>query len=252
MAWHAAAALAILRLVFPRVDADRRRGLVGWWAAKLLRIVGVTAHIEGDPPARGELAAMVAANHVSWLDIFALQAVSPTRFVAKSEVRDWPIAGWIAERAGTLFIRRAQKRDIARINDMVRGALEAGDCVGIFPEGMTTEGDELLKFHSSLFEPAVANRARVHPCAIRYEHEDGSLCRAMAYVGELSFMQSLGLVIRQRRVVVRVRFAAPIDAAGTSRRELAAGCRAAVANLLGLESPGTTPRSGVGPATAPP
>lgn len=252
MAWHAAAALAILRLVFPRADADRRRGLVGWWAGKLLRIVGVTAHIEGDPPAPGELAAMVAANHVSWLDIFALQAVRPTRFVAKSEVRDWPIAGWIAERAGTLFIRRSQRRDIARINDIVRRALDEGDCVGVFPEGMTTEGDQLLKFHSSLFEPAVANRAHVHPCAIRYEHEDGSLCRAMAYVGELSFMQSLGLVIRQRRVVVRVRFAAPIDAAGTTRRELAAGCRAAVASLLGLESPGTAPRRGAGPAGAPP
>jgi 1-acyl-sn-glycerol-3-phosphate acyltransferase len=228
----------------------RRRALVGWWAGKLLRIVGVSARVEGDPPAPGERGAMIAANHVSWLDIFALQSVRPTRFVAKSEVRDWPIAGWIAERAGTLFIRRSQKRDIARINEMVRGALEAGDCVGIFPEGATTEGDELLKFHSSLFEAAVANRARVHPCAIRYEHEDGSLCRAMAYVGELSFMQSLGLVIRQRRVVVRVRFAPAVEAEGAARRELAATCRTAVASLLGLESPGTAPRRPAGPEGA--
>ena len=252
MAWHAAAALAILRLVFPRASSERKRALVGWWAGKLLRIVGVTARIEGDPPAQGEAGAVIAANHVSWLDIFALQAVRPTRFVAKSEVRDWPIAGWIAERAGTLFIRRSQKRDISRINDMVRGALEGGDCVGIFPEGMTTEGDELLKFHSSLFDAAVSHHARVHPCAIRYEHEDGSLCRAMAYVGELSFMQSLGLVIRQRRVVVRVRFAPPMDGGGATRRELAARCRAVVASLLGLESPGTAPRRGAGPAAAPP
>jgi 1-acyl-sn-glycerol-3-phosphate acyltransferase len=252
MAWHAAAALAILRLVFPRAGAERKRALVGWWAGKLLRIVGVAARIEGEPPAPGEAGAMIAANHVSWLDIFALQAVRPTRFVAKSEVRDWPIAGWIAERAGTLFIRRSLRRDVGRINDMVRGALDAGDCVGIFPEGMTTEGDELLKFHSSLFEPAVANRARVHPCAIRYEHADGSLCRAMAYVGELSFMQSLGLVIRQRRVVVLIRFAPPVDAAGATRRDLAATCRVAVASLLGLEAPGTGPRTSADHAAAPP
>jgi len=251
MTWHAAAALAILRLVFPRVGPPRHRALVGWWAGKLLRIVGVAARVEGDPPAPGEVAAMIAANHVSWLDIFALQAVRPTRFVAKSEVRDWPIAGWIAERAGTLFIRRGLRRDVTRINEKVHDALACGDCVGIFPEGTTTEGDELLKFHSSLFEPAVSNRAHVHPCAIRYEHADGSLCRAMAYVGELSFMQSLGLALRQRGVVARIRFGEPIEAAEVPRRELASLCRARVATLLGLESPGTAPRTGGDPPGAP-
>ena len=245
------AALAILRLVFPRASADRRRALVGWWAAKLLRIVGLTVRIEGAPPLADETGAMIAANHVSWLDIFALQSVRPTRFVAKSEVRDWPIAGWIAERAGTLFIRRGLRRDVGRINEIVRRALQGGDCVGIFPEGTTTEGDELAKFHSSLFEPAVANRARVHPCAIRYEHADGSLCRAVAYVGEISFMQSLGLAIRQRGVVARLSFGEPLEAAGLPRRELAADCRASVASLLGLECPGTTPRTGAGPPAAP-
>ena len=195
---------------------------------------------------------MIAANHVSWLDIFVLQAVHPTRFVAKSEVRDWPIAGWIAERSGTLFIRRSLRRDIARINELVQGALDAGDCVGIFPEGGTTEGDELLKFHSSLFAAAAANRARVHPCAIRYQRADGTLCRAMAYVGEQSFMQSMGLVIRQRGVVVRVRFAPVMDAGAGSRRELAAACRASVASLLGLEPPGTAPRRAAGREGGPP
>jgi 1-acyl-sn-glycerol-3-phosphate acyltransferase len=106
---------------------------------------------------------MIAANHVSWLDIFALSAAWPTRFVAKSEIRDWPAAGWIAERAGTLFIRRERKRDIARIHEQIHEVLERGDCVGLFPEGTTSEGDTLLKFHASLFEPAIANGARVHP-----------------------------------------------------------------------------------------
>ena len=252
MAGHAVAAVAILRLVFPRASPARRRALNGWWAAKLLRIVGVAVQVEGDPPAAGETGAMVAANHVSWLDIFAVQAIHPTRFVAKSEVRDWPLAGWIAERAGTLFIRRGLRRDTARINDLVHAALEQGDCVGIFPEGTTTEGDDLLKFHSSLFEPAVANAAHVHPCAIRYEHADGSLCRAIAYVGELSFMQSLGLTIRQRGVVVRVRFAPALSAGGVHRRELAAASRERIASLLGLSPPGTAPRSASGPAAAPP
>jgi 1-acyl-sn-glycerol-3-phosphate acyltransferase len=252
MAAHALVATAILRLVFPRAAAVRRRTLVGWWAAKLLRIVGVAVEVQGDPPGAGEVGAMIAANHVSWLDIFAVQAVRPTRFVAKSEVRDWPLAGWIAERAGTLFIRRGLRRDTARINDLVHAALAEGDCVGFFPEGTTTEGDTLLRFHTSLFEPAVANRAHVHPCAIRYEHADGTLCRALAYVGELSFMQSLGLAIRQRGVVARVRFAPAVETAGATRREVAAAARARVASLLGLASPDTPPRSGVDRPGAPP
>ena len=249
---HALSALAILRFVFPRVSPGRRRALVGWWAAKLLRIVGISARVEGEPPAALEVGAMIAANHVSWLDIFALQSVRPTRFVAKSEVRDWPIAGWIAERSGTLFIRREVKRDVGRINEIVQRALEGGDCVGIFPEGTTTEGDELARFHTSLFAPACANAAHVHPCAVRYEHADGTLCRAVAYVGDISFMQSLGLAIRQRGVTVQVRFGVPIEAALRPRRELAAACRASIASLLGLESPGTAPRTGGGREAAPP
>lgn len=247
MASHALIATLILRLVFPRASPARRRSLVGWWAGKLLRIVGVSVQVEGDPPGAAEAGAMVAANHVSWLDIFAIQAVRPTRFVAKSEVRDWPLAGWIAERAGTLFIRRGLRRDTARINEHVHAALADGDCVGIFPEGTTTEGDTLLKFHASLFEPAVANQAHVHPCAIRYEHADGALCRALAYVGDISFMQSLGLAIRQRGVVARVRFAPVVETAGLARREVAAAARGRIASLLALESPGTAPRTGADP-----
>src|SRR5688572_12052383 len=240
MVLHALAGALILRLVFPRSSPGRRRALVGWWAGKLLRIVGVAVRVEGDPPA-ASAGAVIAANHVSWLDIFAVQAVHPTRFVAKSEIRDWPVAGWIAERAGTLFIRRGLRRDTARINELVHAALSQGDCVGIFPEGTTTEGDTLLKFHSSLFEPAVANAARVHPCAIRYQHADGTPCRAIAFVGDLSFMQSLGLTIRQRGVVASVSFAPAVDAGILSRREVAAAARERVAKLLGLPPADTAP-----------
>lgn len=252
MASHALAATLILKLVFPRVGAARHRALVGWWSAKLLRIVGVEVRVEGDPPARDEVGAMIAANHVSWLDIFAISSVRSTRFIAKSEIRDWPLAGWIAERAGTLFIRRERRRDTARINDLVHAALAEGDCVGLFPEGCTTEGDRLLAFHTSLFEPAVANRACVHPCALRYEYADGTHCRAIAYVGELSFMQSLGLVIRQRGVVARVRFAPGVPTEGGTRRTVAESAQAGVASLLGLVPEDRRPRTPPGPPAAPP
>lgn len=250
MLLHALEGALILRVVFPRASARRRRELVGWWSAKLVRIAGVTTHVGGTPPAPGEVGAMIAANHVSWLDIFVVSGIVSTRFIAKSEIRDWPMAGWIAERAGTLFIRRDRRRDTARMAEIVRAALAQGDCVGLFPEGATTEGDTLGRFHTSLFEPAVANRAHVHPCALRYEHPDGTLCRAAAYVGELSFMQSMGLVLRQRGLVARVQFAPVVETVGRTRREVAAQAQAAVASLLGLPAD-RAPRTPAGPPTEP-
>ena len=232
---HVVAALVILRFVFPRVARERRRAFHGWWSQKLVRVLGLETRVEGAVPPQRELGAMIAANHVSWIDVFFVSSVRPTRFIAKSEVRDWPVAGWIAERAGTLFVRRARRRDTARINELVRVALAEGDCVGLFPEATTTMGDSLLEFHSSLFEPASANEAHVHPVAIRYEHADGSLCRAMAY-GDLSFMQSLALIARQRGVVARLMFAEVIEARGRTRRELARIAQDRIATLLGLSA----------------
>jgi 1-acyl-sn-glycerol-3-phosphate acyltransferase len=241
MLGHAVAAALLLRLAYPRISAGRRRALMRWWSAKLLRILGIRTRVHGTVPGAARQGAMIAANHVSWLDIFLLSSAHPTRFIAKSEIRDWPAAGWIADKAGTIFIRRDQWRDTARINERVHAALEAGDCVGLFPEGITTAGDTLLKFHSALFESSVANHARVHPAAIRYESHDGSLCREMSFAGDRSFMESLALIIRQKAVVATVRFAEPIDTEGATRREVSAAARARVASLLGLESPGTAP-----------
>lgn len=221
-----------------------------WWSAKLLRILNVTPAATGTPPG-GDAGVMIAANHVAWLDIFLVSSVRPTRFVAKSEIRDWPIAGWIAERAGTLFIRRDQMHDMARIDAKVRDALVQGDCVGLFPEGTTTEGDTLRKFHSSLFEPAVANGAAVYPVAIRYEHPDGTLCRAVSFAGERTFMQSMGLIIRQRAVVARICFSPPVTTRGAGRRDVAREAERAIASLLGLPSPGSWPRRGADRRAAP-
>jgi len=250
---HLAHAALILRFVYARADRQRRRAIYQGWSAKLLAILAVDARVAGPlPGARGPEQAMIAANHVSWIDVAAISSVCPTRFIAKSEIRDWPIVGWICERAGTLFIRRARRHDTVRINEMVHAALADGDCVGLFPEGTTTEGDRVLKFHSSLFEPAVANRARVHPVALRYEHLDGTLCRAAGFVGELTFAQSMGLIARQKAIVARVMFAEPIDCDGLTRREVARLAQERVATLLGLPPLDSAPRTLSGPPGAPP
>jgi 1-acyl-sn-glycerol-3-phosphate acyltransferase len=234
MAGHAALAALLLRTVYPRVSHDRRRRMLRWWSAKLLRILNVSLQVAGPAPGVYARGAMIAANHVSWLDIFLISSVKPTCFIAKDEVLEWGMVGWIAEAAGTLFIRKGEWRHTMRINEIVGEALAEGQCVGLFPEGVTTEGDTLLKFHSSLFQSAVANDAHVHPAAIRYERSDGSLCREMSFRGERTFIESLRLIIDEPAVAARISFGAPVETSGAHRRQVAAATRGQVAQLLGM------------------
>jgi 1-acyl-sn-glycerol-3-phosphate acyltransferase len=231
---HIGAAFIVLRFVWPRADANRRHEIAVRWSKDLLAILAIHVRLEGKPPPHARHGAMIAANHVSWADIFAIAAVRHTRFIAKSEIRDWPLAGWLAQKSGTIFITRARRHDTARINALVHDALAGGECVGLFPEGTTTEGDRLLKFHSSLFAPAVANNARIYPVAIRYEKADGTPLRSVAYVGDLSFAQSVALAVGTRETIVRLAFALPIDPGPLSRHDVALEAHRRVASLLGL------------------
>jgi 1-acyl-sn-glycerol-3-phosphate acyltransferase len=244
---HLASAFLTLRFVWPRADAHRRHEIAIRWASELLAIFAIRLRLEGRPPPRGRHGAMIAANHVSWVDIFAIGSVRHTRFIAKSEIRDWPLAGWLAEKSGTIFIRRARRHDTARINALVHDALAGGECVALFPEGTTTEGNRLLKFHSSLFEPAVANSARIYPAAVRYERADGTPLHEAAYVGEQSFGQSLAVIIGTRETIVRLQFADPIETDGLTRHEAAAEAHRRVADLLGLATTVTSTGRRAGP-----
>src|SRR5262249_4107463 len=133
-------------------------------------------------------------------------------------------------------IRRDQLRDMARINALVHDALAAGDCVGLFPEGITSEGDTLHKFHSALFESAVANEAHVHPAAIRYEKPDGSLLREFSFRGERTFPESIRLILGERRATARIAFAPAVETRGAHRRDVARVSEERVASLLGMDT----------------
>ena len=128
----------------------------------------------------------------------------PVRFVGKAEIRKWPLVGWLCARAGTLFIHRARRQDTLRVNEVVAGALRNGDVFAVFPEGTTTDGSIVLKFHSSLLQPALEARAVLQPVALRYEREDGSLCTEAAYDGPKSVWDALTGIVSQRSVIVHV------------------------------------------------
>ncbi len=235
-----AGALTIL-LLFPWLEPDERGRRVVAWARRLLAIARVQVAVEGRAPAvRGE-GALIVANHVSWLDIHVLHSLLPSRFVSKAEVRDWPLIGWMAARAGTLYLERRRKTDARRVNEEMAALLRAGQCLALFPEGTTTDGTRVLPFYASLLQPAVAAGARVWPVAIRYRHPDGRLCLEAAYHGPISLGQSLRRILSQNGIVAQVSFLPPIAAVGLHRRELAARAEAAIRARLEGDAAGTRP-----------
>ena len=234
---HVAVGLIAVGVLFPRVSAHRRAIITGWWARKLLRILNILLSIHGARPSADARNLIIAANHISWVDIFVINATQPARFIAKAEIRDWPVAGWLSDKAGTIFIRRTRRSDTAKINQIMHDALAEGASIGFFPEGTTTSGDKLLKFHTSLFEPAVANAATIAPAAIAYRTSDGEPSAAAAFIGELSFAESIAMIISEKSMIAEITFAPKIEAAGLTRRELALKSEAAIAAILDVPLP---------------
>lgn len=234
---HVGVGMVAVGAIYPRVSARRRAIITGWWARKLLRILNILLSIHGARPLEDARNLIVAANHISWVDIFVINATHPSRFIAKAEIRDWPIAGWLSDKAGTIFIRRTRRSDTVKISETMHNALAEGATIGFFPEGTTTSGDKLLKFHTSLFEPAVANTATIAPAAIRYRASDGEPSAAAAFIGELSFAESIAMIISEKSLIAEITFAPQIEAAGLSRRELALSSEAAIAKILNVPLP---------------
>ena len=247
---HIGVALIAVGLLFPRVSVQRRAAITGWWARKLLRILNILLSVHGARPAKAARKLIVTANHISWVDIFVINAAQPARFIAKAEIRDWPIAGWLCEKSGTIFIRRTRRSDTAKINETMHKVMAEGSTIGFFPEGTTTAGDKLLKFHTSLFEPAVANSAIIAPAAIGYRTSDGESTNAAAFIGELSFAESVARIISAKSMIAEITFAPQIDATGMTRRDLALTSEVAIARILNVPLPHAHLRVGADGALA--
>lgn len=226
--------------IYPHVDQQWQRRMAKNWSARLLSILSIRLCYQGTPPALETSRAMLAANHVSWLDVYSLQTVCPARFVAKAEIRGWPLLGWLSRNAGTLFIERSKRSDTARINKHISEALASGDRVAVFPEGTTGDGKALMHFHASLLQPAVNVEAMLYPVAIRYTNMAGEISTAAPYVN-ISMIESLRRILKEPWINVELIFGTPIDSNGKNRRELARWVEHAIADALFLPVPHKTP-----------
>jgi 1-acyl-sn-glycerol-3-phosphate acyltransferase len=232
--------------IYPHLNQAVQRRMAQNWSARLLSILNVKLHCRGEPPAADIRRAMLAANHVSWLDVYSINAICPSRFIAKSEIRGWPFFGWLSHNVGTLFIERSKRSDTARINEHIVEALINGYRVAVFPEGATTDGTMLWHFHASLLQAAVTVEAMLYPVAIRYRDASGEISKAAPYAG-ISLLQSLKRVLQEQRIDVELIFSAPIESAGKNRRELARGVESAIASALSLPIPHRKPGKSADP-----
>lgn len=234
-AWHVAAHLlggvAQIRGDFPRLSRDERHERVQAWAREMLKRLRVELEVVGAPARSGPM--LLVANHVSWLDIVALHATCHCRFVAKSDVKRWPLIGALASGGDTLYVERRSRRDARRIVDEMARALRDRHIVAVFPEGTTGDGAAVLPFHGNLIQAAISADAPAQPVALRFaERGSPAPSRAVRYAAEDSLVGSIWRTLRARGLRARLAFGAPQRAAGRDRRAWASDLRAQIAAML--------------------
>jgi 1-acyl-sn-glycerol-3-phosphate acyltransferase len=242
-ALHVLLGIAIILLIFPWVGQSSRNRIKRRWSRTLIALSGARLIVSGQPiddtlrrtgiapHAPGPL---VLANHISWMDIFAINAVMPARFVAKSEIRKWPLLGMLVTGGGTLYIERGRRHAVAALNHAVREHLAAGEIVVVFAEGTTGDGSRVLPFHSNMIAPAIDLGTAVWPVAVRYT-EHGARTRAAAFVDDTSLLKSFGQILVARQLAVEICVLPAIDPRDSpNRHALARIAHDAIERHLGV------------------
>jgi lyso-ornithine lipid O-acyltransferase len=218
----------LLRCVFcPKSSRRLKRAL---WLQQICRRVGRIFRLEiqfdGAIPGCG----LLVCNHVSYMDILVLVSLAPAVFVAKREVKSWPVMGLLARLGGTVFINRQRRTHVGEVNDEIQAALDDSALVVVFPEGTSSDGRDVLPFKSSLLEPATQQKHPLTVGRVRYTLADGGDDEAVAYWGDAVFFTHLLELLSRDKVRASVRFA-PVTDHGNDRKELAQQLHAAVVGL---------------------
>ena len=212
---------------FRLVGPGGRAWSIRTFARGLLAVCGVQLKAAGAAPIPAP--ALLVGNHVSWLDIFVVHALQPVTFIAKSEIRSWPVIGTLVSASGTLFIERGNRAAMPRVIDEAVSRFGRQERVMFFPEGTTSDGTSLLKFHSSLF--VLAERQPdlpVVPVSIQYSSG------RTAYIGDMTLLRSMVTILSGPSVAVSLQIQPPLSVGDRRRQVLAEAARESVA--LGLRS----------------
>lgn len=220
----------LVATTFPRRSLASQRRAKRDWSRQILGHLGVKLKVRGKVPAGGVL---IVANHVSWLDIYAINAARPCAFVCKDDVRGWPVLGWLTARSETVFIQRGNRRAAHRTAEALSDALRAKAAIVVFPEGTTTDGSHMLPFRPALLQSAVDAGVPVVPVALRYREAKHEISQAAAYAGDTTLWQCLRAIAFADRMVVEVTVLPEIDARH-ERAHLAAHAKHEIASALDI------------------
>ena len=213
-----------------KLGCDASRAECAEWlhqsCARGLSAIHVHLSSAGALPSHG----LIVSNHLSYLDILVMSAAVPCVFVSKAEVEQWPIFGRYARWAGSVFVRRHDQEDAARANASVAEALKIGVPVVLFPEGTTTDGQSVLRFHSTMLQPAIDAGALVTPCSIRYELDNGVVEREVCWWGDMALLGHALNLLAKKTIRATIAFGEPMPATG-DRQQLSQTLHRAVLRL---------------------
>lgn len=229
---HVFAGFLMIFLFFRRkgCDTPMKRLLFQWWLKNVCRILKINVVVRGTPSDES----FVVANHVSWLDIPVLASVWHGDFLAKEEIGAWPLLGWMVRHSGTILIRRGCFASFHYVVGRLQQRLRHGRGMCIFPEGTTTDGRSLRRFHPRLFEAAIHTDAWVQPVALRYFDPDGNLHPCAPFIGDDDFISHLVRLLRGPVLNAEVIFLPRLAARGHAAKSLADFAQWQVSEVLNL------------------
>lgn len=206
-----------LRHLNNNLPSPRQQQIITRWMRRLSLILGLQIEVKGELP---KPPVLVVANHISWLDIPVLMSLLPVTMISMAEVKQWPVVGVLAMRSGTLFIQRGAVNAARQAAEQMTWRLVRGSSVAVFPEGMSTSGETVQRFHARLFSAAVYTSVKVQPVALQYPHPNG-VNPCVSLVNNPNLVHHTLRVMAHPHTQVKVTLAKPIVTAQQDRRTVA-------------------------------
>jgi len=200
--------------------------VIVWWMNMFAFLIGLRVHVQGKP-----VVGLLAANHISWLDIIALDTVIASRFVSKDDVLRWPVIGLLPKWSGTFFLQRGSASAVSRLNEEIQLALRDKATVAVFPEGTTHDGREVHRFYSAILQAGIDADVPVQAVAIRYirnEQRD----KVAPFIDNLHFLRHFLGILQAPSTHAYFYFCDPVMAKGMTRKQLAEQLQARIADVF--------------------
>src|SRR5262245_13416247 len=196
------------------------------WCRFACRVLGIRIRTHGSMPSSG----LLVSNHLSYLDIVVLSSIRPCVFVAKRDVANWPLFGWLAHAAGTIFVDRQRRCSSPKVVKRIRDAITRGSMVVLFPEGTSSDGSTVLPFKSALLESAVQLRSPIAAASIEYALDDGSVGEEICYWRDMTLVPHLLNLLCKREIRANYAFS-PASVRAGNRKEIARELRDEIVSI---------------------